>query len=58
MHSLLAVAPEGLPLGVLGMKTWVRPDEAFSKKQLRKARSINEKESIKWIEGLEHLGAL
>ncbi|MDW3689251.1 IS4 family transposase, partial [Cupriavidus sp. CV2] len=58
MHSLLAVTPEGLPLGVLGMKTWVRPDEAFGKKHQRKARSITEKESIKWIEGIEHLGAL
>src|SRR6218665_1496966 len=24
IHSQLAVSPEGLPLGVLGMKTWVR----------------------------------
>jgi len=58
MHSLLAVTPEGLPLGVLGMKTWVRPDEEFGKKHQRKVRSITEKESIKWIEGIEHLGAL
>ncbi|WP_251031864.1 hypothetical protein [Paraburkholderia strydomiana] len=27
LHSLLAVAPEGLPLGVLGMKTWIRARE-------------------------------
>jgi hypothetical protein len=58
MHSLLAVTPEGLPLGVLGMKTWVRPDEAFGKKHQRKTRSIAQKESIKWIEGIEHLAAL
>lgn len=58
MHSLLAVTPEGLPLGVLGMKTWARPVEAFGKKHQRKARPITEKESIKWIEGIEHLGAL
>ncbi|MFP4894002.1 IS4 family transposase [Paraburkholderia sp. EG304] len=58
MHSLLAVTPEGLPLGVLGMKTWVRPEEELGKKHQRKARPIAEKESIKWIEGIEHLGAL
>lgn len=58
MHSLLAVTPEGLPLGVLGMKTWVHPEEAFGKKHQRKARPITEEESIKWIEGIEHLGAL
>ncbi|HUL87942.1 MAG TPA: IS4 family transposase [Pseudolabrys sp.] len=58
MHSMLAVTPEGLPLGVLGMKTWVRPDEEFGKKHRRKTRSIDEKESVKWLEGLEHLSAL
>lgn len=58
MHSLLAVTPEGLPLGVLGMKTWVRAEEAFGKKHQRQARPITEKESIKWIEGIEHLSAL
>ncbi|CAB3775025.1 hypothetical protein LMG29542_08407 [Paraburkholderia humisilvae] len=26
MHSMLAVSPEGLPLGVLGIKTWARPE--------------------------------
>ena len=35
MHSLLAVTPEGLPLGVLGMKTWVRPEEEFGKRAPR-----------------------
>jgi hypothetical protein len=57
MHSLLAVTPEGLPLGVLGMKTWVRPKEKFGKKLHPRTRPIEEKESIKWIEGLEHLAA-
>lgn len=32
MHSLLAVSPEGLPLGVLGLKTWIRPPEQMGKK--------------------------
>jgi hypothetical protein len=58
MHSLLAVTPEGLPLGVLGMKTWVRPKEKFGKKLHPRTRPIEEKESIKWIEGIEHLAAL
>uniref|UniRef100_UPI003F490CAA IS4 family transposase n=1 Tax=Cupriavidus yeoncheonensis TaxID=1462994 RepID=UPI003F490CAA len=55
---MLAVTPEGLPLGVLGMKTWVRPEEEFGKKHQRKIRSIHEKESVKWIEGISHLAAL
>ena len=58
MHSLLAVTPEGLPLGVLGMKTWARAEEERGRKHHRKARPIAEKESIKWIEGIEHLVAL
>ncbi|MDR5777188.1 MULTISPECIES: transposase DNA-binding-containing protein [unclassified Caballeronia] len=58
MHSLLAVTPEGLPLGVLGMKTWVRPQEEFGKKHQRRHRTIREKESVKWLEGSEHLAAL
>ena len=58
MHSLLAVTPEGLPLGVLGMKTWVRPEEEFGKNIQRKTRPIHEKENAKWLEGIAHLAAL
>jgi hypothetical protein len=58
MHSLLAVTPEGLPLGVLGMKTWVRPIEQLGKKRLRKSKAIGTKESVKWLEGIEHLATL
>ncbi|GJG94966.1 IS4 family transposase [Cupriavidus pauculus] len=58
MHSLLAVSPEGLPLGVLGMKTWARTEAAKRSAVQRKSRPIHEKESIKWIEGLAHLSAL
>lgn len=58
MHSLLAVSPEGLPLGVLGMKTWARREGTQGRAAQRKSRPIHEKESIKWIEGLAHLSAL
>ncbi|SOE46594.1 Transposase Tn5 dimerisation domain-containing protein [Burkholderia sp. OK233] len=58
MHSLLAVTPDGLPLGVLGMKTWVRPEAEFGKTRQRKSRLVHEKESVKWLEGVEHLASL
>jgi len=58
MHSVLAVTPDGLPLGVLGMKTWIRTPDESGKGQLRKQRAIRDKESVKWLEGLEHLSAL
>ncbi len=58
MHSLLAVTPDGLALGVLGMKTWVRPEAEFGKTRQHKSRSVHEKESVKWLEGVEHLASL
>jgi hypothetical protein len=58
MHSSLAVTPDGLPLGVHGMKTWVRPKAEFGKTHQRKSRSILEEESVKWLEGVEHLASL
>lgn len=58
MHSLLAVSPDGLPLGVLGLKTWARPPEELGKKHRRKSRPIAEKESVKWLEGLTQLNTL
>lgn len=58
LHSLLAVTPEGLPLGVLGMKTWVRKDEDLGSRRERTRREFNDKESVKWVEGLNHLTAL
>jgi hypothetical protein len=57
MHSLLAVSPEGLPLGVLGMKTWARREATQGSAAQRKSRPIHEKESIKWTEGPAHLSA-
>ncbi|BBE09381.1 Transposase for transposon Tn5 [Mycoavidus cysteinexigens] len=58
MHSMLAVTPEGLPLGVLGMKAWARDLSELGKKKQRAKRSIDEKESVKWLEGVKQLTAL
>jgi hypothetical protein len=58
MHSMLAVTPEGLPLGVMGMKTWVRDEADFGKKSKRKSLPTHEKESYKWLEGLQHINVL
>jgi hypothetical protein len=58
MHSMLAVTPEGLPLGVLGMKAWARDLSELGKKKLRFKKPIDEKESVKWLEGIKQLTAL
>ena len=57
LHPLAAFTIEGLPLGTVWQKTWTRdriekkltPEE---KKRKRNQTPIEEKESIRWIEGL------
>lgn len=51
-HSVLAVTPEGLPLGLLHVSLWARDPEAPGQKHGRRRRPTGEKESQKWIEGL------
>jgi hypothetical protein len=58
MHSMLALTPEGLPLGVLGLKTWARPLEQLGKRAQRRELPVQEKESAKWIDGLNQASAL
>jgi hypothetical protein len=58
LHSELALTPEGLPLGVMGFKTWTRPLEQWGKRHQRTKLPITEKESMKWVEGLQHLCSL
>lgn len=57
MHSMLALTPEGLPLGVLGLKTWTRPLAQLGKRHQRRKLPVHEKESVKWIEGLNQMTA-
>jgi hypothetical protein len=57
VHPLMAFAPDGIPLGLVWQKTWVRDSiqtEVASdvKSKKRKETPIEEKESIRWIEGL------
>lgn len=56
-HPLIAFRPDGLSLGNLWSKTWSREaigtgmTEAEKQKQ-RRARPIEEKESMRWLEGI------
>jgi Domain of unknown function (DUF4338)/Transposase DNA-binding len=52
LHSLLAFRPDGLPLGLLGVKCWARPPEPEKPQHGRNAKSIDEKESVRWVEAL------
>lgn len=58
MHSMLALTPEGLPLGILGMKTWARQLDELGKSKRRRSLPVHAKESAKWLEGQHHLSTL
>ncbi len=58
-HAMLAVTPERVPLGVLEAKIWARDWDEFwenqkdkkSKEKKKKQKAIEEKESMRWLEG-------
>lgn len=52
LHSLLAFRPDGVPLGVLDAQCWAREHQPNSS-QGRNAKSIDEKESARWVEAFE-----
>lgn len=51
VHSTLAVTETGLPLGLLAQALWVRSADDPPKD---KHRPIEQKESFKWLQGMEH----
>lgn len=58
MHTALAVAPSGLPLGILHQHTWAREKRTkhvWSNSEIRRHRKqpIETKESGKWLEALQ-----
>lgn len=53
LHSCMVLRPDGLPLGLIGQRYWVRDSVSNGKKHKRKELPIEEKESYKWIEGLQ-----
>ncbi len=59
LHTLLAFRPDGVPLGVLDARCWARPPQGPSDPsgRGRNAKSIDEKESYRWIEAFQRAGA-
>jgi hypothetical protein len=53
MHTALALTAEGVPLGVLSQKTWGRDPDTFGTAAQRRRRPVAEKESQKWLTGLQ-----
>ena len=54
-HGVLAMHPCGTPLGVVGLSLWTRNrEEQGQKKVHRNHRTISDKESQKWLQGLQY----
>ncbi len=57
VHTTMAFTPEKLPLGVLAQQVWARDAATFGKLADHKTRPIAEKESAKWLGGLQAASA-
>ena len=59
IHPLLALTPSGIPLGSLWAKFWARPErtaetlDSVARDRWRRNAPIEEKESLRWVEGLQ-----
>lgn len=52
LHSLLAYRIDGIPLGVLDAHAWGRSEKPGDDERTRNAKSIDEKESVRWVDAL------
>jgi hypothetical protein len=52
LHTTLALRDDGVALGILGQNYWARPTEGRSAPD-RRERPIEDKESRKWLDGIE-----
>ena len=57
-HGTLAFTPERLPLGVLGLRVWARDPEQKQRRNTRRKRAIDDKESYKWLDSVQAVAAL
>lgn len=58
LHSTLTFTPERLPLGVMGLRLWARDAAKPKRRAPRRSRAIQDKESQKWIDGVQAVAAL
>ena len=60
IHPMIAVTPEGLCLGVLEFWRWVRDagDHGGKDRQNRLSRPLEQKESLRWVEGYKKVCGL
>jgi hypothetical protein len=54
-HTTLAMTPDRVPLGIIAQQVWARDPSDVGKKARRKSEPIENKESYKWIVGLNRV---
>jgi Transposase DNA-binding/Transposase Tn5 dimerisation domain len=57
-HTTFAVSGDGVPLGVLQQKHWVRGPQVGSDRNSCRQRAFEDKESFRWVEALRALHEL
>lgn len=55
MHGALVMSEQKLPHGILGLRLWCRDNEEVGINKKRRSRNTLEKESVKWLWGLEQV---
>lgn len=50
LHGTMAFTPKGTPLGLLNVQCWARDADEIGKRDQRHSKTIDKKESFKWIE--------
>lgn len=55
LHTALALTTEGVPLGLLSQESWARDPATFGTAAQRRSRPVAEKESQKWLTGLQRV---
>ena len=58
MHACLGVTTEGLPLGLLDQKVFVRKVRSAKRRRLADVTPIEKKESYRWLESLRNTHAI
>ena len=53
VHSTMGIDNQGCPIGLLHQKIWARDKKTLGKTQIRADLDIEQKESYKWLEGIE-----
>jgi len=55
LHTALALTTEGVPVGLLSQESWARDPATFGTAAQRRTRPVAEKESQKWLTGLQRV---